>query len=1012
MRIYLFILMASCCGVSGASDIPLLVSGGTTNITGAGNSMLWSITPNGRWVVFNSHANNLVTNDDFRPYGDLFVRNVDSGVTLLVTANPGGYGGGDGNSSYASITADGRYVVFSSDAANLVANDTNEVSDVFRRDLMHGTTELVSVASSGGVASASRNAPVAGASKPVTTSNGRWIAFESASTEFVPGDTNTSRKVFVRDMETGMTLLASAEARRCWSASLTINASRVAFIANSADAMPGRTNIHGDVFVRDLQTHMTSWASTNVQALLQTNAYRCYNSLLAPDGSFVVFKVSGAGSFLPPVQLVQYDVGTSVTTLLASNSHASTAASLSADGRWLAFEENGSIYLRNQEHGTNLLVSVDTSGASPANGASHGPAVTPDGRHVAFVSSASNLTGDPPGAGTNDHRIYLRDVVAGITHLVTRSTNDTPVAVSGGVQPWVSADGKTVAFDTDAAVLVQHDNNAAYDVFVRDVESSSTVLVSAQHPERVAKTGLRPGRIAPNALSADGQRVAFTSLDDPRVGSDTNGHRDVFVADVTSGALTPQSVDSNGLFVTTRRFSNPFLSADGRHILFESEQPPNDLYSASRRLWWRRVDGGPSIEISNVNWTVRQGSVDWAAAMNSNGTLVVAGGTLYDVVAGTNRYLGGGWTPLRRPMFSPDEKWILGKDSRGSISAMNLESNRLVLVSKDNGTVLSYTSLGAFDASGRYYVFDTLHQYDLPSLRYRILRYDFSSDSTRLIATNAIEPSIDFSGNLIAFSFRSRLSPPEFQVHLMDVTANRTELISGNATGTAPGNGSSRKPVISGDGRYIVFVSSASDLVLGDNNNADDIFAHDRLQKKTVLLTRNYRLSESANGRSATPIMARDGRTVAFQSFASDLVDGDYNQTRDIFVLRLGQGDSDNDGIDDDWEVAYFDNLERNGAGDYDGDGQSDLQEFLSGTDPRNSGSVLRVLTITPMGGGSTTVVWSAVPNRNYAVQYKDSLEAPGWANASAVVTAHSTSESFVHASSAAGRYYRVVLVQ
>jgi len=114
----------------------------------------------------------------------------------------------------------------------------------------------------------------------------------------------------------------------------------------------------------------------------------------------------------------------------------------------------------------------------------------------------------------------------------------------------------------------------------------------------------------------------------------------------------------------------------------------------------------------------------------------------------------------------------------------------------------------------------------------------------------------------------------------------------------------------------------------------------------------------------------------------------------------------------DDWEVAHFGNLNRNGAGDQDGDGQTDSQEFLSGTDPTNSGSILRVLTITRLrGSGSTTVVWSAVAGRSYVVQYKDSLDAP-WANASGVLAADSASMSFTQSSSSPQRFYRVVAVQ
>ena len=158
--------------------------------------------------------------------------------------------------------------------------------------------------------------------------------------------------------------------------------------------------------------------------------------------------------------------------------------------------------------------------------------------------------------------------------------------------------------------------------------------------------------------------------------------------------------------------------------------------------------------------------------------------------------------------------------------------------------------------------------------------------------------------------------------------------------------------------------------------------------------------------------MSADGRTVVFQSFANDLVEGDYNERRDVFVVRLGLGDSDNDGMDDDWEVAYFGNLNRDGTEDFDEDGHSDLQEFLTGTDPTNTGSILRVITVTPMSGGNTTIVWSSVPGRSYVVQFKDSLNTPNWNNASGVLTASQTSESFAHASSGPQRFYRVITVQ
>ena len=157
--------------------------------------------------------------------------------------------------------------------------------------------------------------------------------------------------------------------------------------------------------------------------------------------------------------------------------------------------------------------------------------------------------------------------------------------------------------------------------------------------------------------------------------------------------------------------------------------------------------------------------------------------------------------------------------------------------------------------------------------------------------------------------------------------------------------------------------------------------------------------------------MSKDGRTVVFQSFAGDLVPGDYTGFRDVFVARLGGIDSDGDGMDDDWEVTYFGNLSRDGTGDFDHDGQTDLQEFLAGTDPTNAGSALSVISITAINSGIVTILWHSVPGRTYRVQYKDDLDASPWNDLSGAVTATGSTASKQDNTPASHRFYRAVLV-
>src|SRR5439155_22178261 len=142
-----------------------------------------------------------------------------------------------------------------------------------------------------------------------------------------------------------------------------------------------------------------------------------------------------------------------------------------------------------------------------------------------------------------------------------------------------------------------------------------------------------------------------------------------------------------------------------------------------------------------------------------------------------------------------------------------------------------------------------------------------------------------------------------------------------------------------------------------ETERGTDLFVRDLWGGATMLVSRNSEGHGSGNALCSTPVLSADGRTVFFQSFASDLVPGDFNQTRDIFALKLAGQDSDGDGMDDDWEMAYFNTLARDGRGDFDNDGQTDFQEFRAGTNPANDNSVLRVLTLTPLLGGGKTLL-------------------------------------------------------
>jgi Tol biopolymer transport system component len=213
-----------------------------------GGSTQPSISADGRYVAFTSAATGLVAGDG-NGCTDVFVHDRETGVTTRVSV--GGAGAeAHGDSSRPSISADGRYVAFESLASDLVADDTNGVCDVFVHDRQTGSTTLVSVTPGG----AGGNGP---SSDPSISADGRSVAFESLASDLIPGDTNGISDVFVHDRQTGSTTLVSVTPAGAGGngpssdPSISGDGRRVAFESAATDLVADDTNGVSDVFVRD-----------------------------------------------------------------------------------------------------------------------------------------------------------------------------------------------------------------------------------------------------------------------------------------------------------------------------------------------------------------------------------------------------------------------------------------------------------------------------------------------------------------------------------------------------------------------------------------------------------------------------------------------------------------------------------------------------------------------------------------------------------------------------------------
>ena len=358
-------------------------------------------------MAFYSEASNLVPGDT-NSAEDVFVRDRASGTTRRVSVDSAG-NEGDGDSYDPVLSADGRFVVFYSDATNLVAADTNGVADVFLHDCLTGVTTRLSVDSAGNQGN--------GASLyPWISADGRTVTFHSSADNLVPLDTNQVSDVFVRDLVAGTTVRVSVDSAGAQGngdssySSLSADGRYVAFESLATNLVPSDTNNRKDIFVRDLVGGTTRRVSVHSSGA-QSNGASTYGAI-SGDGRSVGFESLASnlvtGDTNGFVDSFVHDLVTGTTERISLSSagvqgnNISLRAVPSHDGRFVAFKSHASnlvagdtngaqdIFLRDRLFGTTQRVSVDSSGAQ-AQGHSSTPALSADGRHVGYYSFAENL---------------------------------------------------------------------------------------------------------------------------------------------------------------------------------------------------------------------------------------------------------------------------------------------------------------------------------------------------------------------------------------------------------------------------------------------------------------------------------------------------------------------------------------------------------------------------------------------------------------------------------------------
>jgi Tol biopolymer transport system component len=361
------------------------------------------------------------------------------------------------------------------------------------------------------------------------SANGRYVTFHSDAA-LVASDSNGVSDVYVHDRKTRKTKRVSVRSNgnqgngASRSPSISANGRYVAFESDASNLVAHDSDDKTDIFVHDRKTKRTKRVSirTLVTAVAGTLGDSRF-AAISGNGRFVAFR--------------------SQSTILVN------------------FDTNGhsDVFVHDRKKFKTKRISIRTNGAQGDGGSSH-PAISFDGRFVAFESHASTLVAND---SNDEEDTFLRDRKKKRTTRVSVSTGGTQ-GNGEADDPSISANGRFIAFESSATNLVGKDDNAEQDVFIHDRVKHKTRLVSKR-----TGGGQGSSRSADASVSETGRYVAFDSAAPDLVGSDSNGAIDSFIHDRRTNKTRRVSKATGGAQADADS-EDPKISADGRFVTFSS----------------------------------------------------------------------------------------------------------------------------------------------------------------------------------------------------------------------------------------------------------------------------------------------------------------------------------------------------------------------------------------------------------------------------------------------------------
>ena len=919
-RFSLTLLLAGATAALAAGGQVTLVSrvdpaGASDTGSGAGEQVRdqISISRDGRYVVFLSKENNLVSGQvdlnsgegEGQGANDVFLCDRVARALVLVSHDAASLTtGGNQESAGQVISADGRWVAFTSKATNLV-NGLPDGPGQNRLFLYDRVSAAVTLVSSSELLASGHGSSDFGVTTAAISADGRFIAFASTAPDLVPGqqDDNQGADVFLYDRTTRQTALVShagtpvATLADSVSPYLSLSADGrfVAFNrlgpAAGAGGFPGDGD--GDILLYD-----------RLSAAVSRVAYGGMPTISA-DGGSIVFLSSGQ-------QVVPGQVdadGAGVDVFLYSRATQRTVLVSHAAGRTLT-TGNG------------------TSDPVTAEGSFLAPLVSADGRTVVFWSRATNLV--PRQATGGAGALFLYDRTTAAVSLVTRKEISPHVSTGGVLTATMSADGRFIAFASLVYDQLPHQGDFGPEVVLVDRRSGTTALVSFQ-------SSPAPGEFLSYgpAISADGSQIAFYSGANDLVAGvkDRNGGDDVFLYDVRARAnlvVTLRPPDLPSLTPDTGSYLRG-SSADGRWVVLEG---------SAVNLVPGQIDGNGQSDVFLYDATARKTALvshasgapatagdgpSYQSTLSADGRFVVFTSYatnldpavrdyqdpatmqrrfdvfLFDRVTGKNLALSRsalhpgvtGNADSVQPVISADGRWVAFRsDATDLVPAGGTATGNAYLYDRVAGTLTrtnaTATPVGlgrplSLSADGRYLlaltvdpilgpigVGEKLFLYDRVTGASMLVSHDLSGAPASVFEDES--PALSADGRFVAFTSSRRdlgsETGEDVNVYLWDRESGGVTFLSGSARafrGFTP-----RQPAFSADGRWVAFVSNAETPAPGFDNpgRTDQVVLYDRIGGTRTLLTPSALLAgQASRGTAASPLINADGRYVAFAAF-------------------------------------------------------------------------------------------------------------------------------------------------